>query len=293
MEEFILKKEELTRFGYLILGTLIYCIGLNIFIVPVHLYSGGIIGLAQIIRTVMIEYLHLSLPSSFDVAGIINFMINIPLFYLAYKTISKNFFQKTILSVGLQMLFLSMIPIVSTPILDDVLASCLIGGVICGAGIGLCLRNGGSGGGIDIIGIYYTKRFSRASVGQLSVYVNIFVFGLCAFLFNLETAIYSIIYTYCMSIVMDRVHYQNINVSVMIFTKNKEIVSRILNETGRGVTYWKGIGAYTDEEAQIIMTAINKYEINQIKKIVYNADPNAFVIFNEGLSIVGNFEKRI
>lgn len=288
-----IKKNEIKNYGLVIVGGIIFAAGLNLFIVPVGLYSGGIIGIAQIIRTMLQDYTSINLPQSVDMAGIINFIMNIPLFILAYRSISKTFFTKTLLCVIAQTLSMTLITIPSVAILDDTLAACLIGGLICGFGIGLALRSGGSGGGLDILGVFFTKKFANFSVGKLGIIVNVFVFGVCAWLFNIEIAIYSIIYTACMLMVLDKIHYQNINMTAMIFTKNEHIKEKILRETGRGVTYWIGAGAYTKSDTQILMTVISKYEIGLLKKIIYETDPQAFVIFTEGSDISGNFEKRL
>lgn len=246
---------------------------------------------SQIIRTLLTPILPFA--KSFDIAGVINFLLNIPLFILAFHSISKNFFFKTILSIITQTIIMSIIPIPATPILDDILTACIIGGLLSGFGIGLTLRSSGSGGGTDIIGFYLTKRNFPITVGQVSIIVNIFVFGICAILFNVEVAIYSIIYMVVMYLTCDKTHYQNINKTAMIFTKNPDVQQKIMQETGRGVTYWKGAGAYTNDETYILVTAFNKYEENQLKKIIYNVDPKAFVIFHEGMDISGNFEKRL
>lgn len=277
---------------YVILGGVLFAIGLNLFIVPLDLFSGGVIGIAQIIRSLLIQYTTMDF-GQVDIAGIINFMMNVPLFILAYRSISRRFFSKTLLCVIAQTIAFTFVMIPTTPIIDDVLAACLIGGLVCGFGIGLALRSGGSGGGLDILGVYFTKRFTNFSVGKLSIIVNVFVFGICAILFNVATAIYSIIYMACMYLVVDKTHYQNINMTAMIFTKNEEVQERIMKEMGRGVTYWKGAGAYTKSDTHILMTVISKYEVGQIKKIIHSLDPNAFVIFSEGMSISGNFEKRL
>ena len=92
---------------------------------------------------------------------------------------------------------------------------------------------------------------------------------------------------------MDKVHYQNINMTVMIFTKQDGIQKRINEEMRRGVTYWKGAGAYTQEDTFVLVTAISKYEVATLKRIIHSIDPKAFVIFQEGMSISGNFEKRL
>lgn len=283
--------KELKQYIYVIFGSALFAIAVNLLIVPMNLYSPGIIGIAQIIRTLLTPILPFA--KSFDIAGVINFLLNIPLFILAFHSISKNFFFKTILSIITQTIIMSIIPIPATPILDDILTACIIGGLLSGFGIGLTLRSSGSGGGTDIIGFYLTKRNFPITVGQVSIIVNIFVFGICAILFNVEVAIYSIIYMVVMYLTCDKTHYQNINKTAMIFTKNPDVQQKIMQETGRGVTYWKGAGAYTNDETYILVTAFNKYEENQLKKIIYNVDPKAFVIFHEGMDISGNFEKRL
>ena len=279
------------QYLYVILGSALFAARVNLLIVPVSLYSAGIVGIAQILRTVLSPLLPFG--AQFDIAGIINLMLNIPLFLLAYRSISRGFFFKTLLSIVVQTLVMSLVMIPQEPILDDVLASCVIGGILSGFGVGITLRASGSCGGTDIIGFYLSKKNFPITVGQLSIVINIGVFGVCALLFNLETAIYSIIYMVVMYSVCDRTHYQNINMTAMIFTKNIDVQFAIMQETGRGVTYWKGAGAYTDEETLILVCAINKYEENQLKKIIYTLDENAFVIFSEGMSISGNFEKRL
>ena len=112
-------------------------------------------------------------------------------------------------------------------------------------------------------------------------------------LFNIEIVIYSLIYGVVYSIACDRVHIQNINMSVMIFTKKLGISRAIIDQTGRGVTNWDGAGAYTNQTSYILFVVISKYEVNQLKRIVRSIDPNAFMIFTEGCSVCGNFEKRL
>ena len=284
-------KENITKIITVIIGAFIFCFGINIFIVPVGLYNGWVVGISQIIRTVIGTFI--AVPKSVDVSGIINFMFNIPLLLMAYKSISKKFFIRTVVSVVFQTLFFTLIKIPESAIITDTLAACLIGGIITGVGIGITLRAGGSGGGIDILGVYFAQKFSNFSVGKLAIIINIFVYGICAILFDLPTAIYSIIYTTFYSLIIDKIHYQNINTTAMIFTKKKCIDDRIMKEMHRGVTYWQGKGAYTNEDSLILVTVISKYEISQLKKIVKEIDPKAFIIFNDGMDVTGNFEKRL
>ena len=127
----------------------------------------------------------------------------------------------------------------------------------------------------------------------MATIINVFVYGICLLMFNLETVIYSLIYGVISSVACDRIHIQNINMSVMIFTKKLGISKAIMEETGRGVTNWEGAGAYTNETSYILFVMISKYEVNQIRRIVQSIDPNAFMIFTEGCLVERNFEKRL
>lgn len=289
-----MEKQEVKKvkeYGIIIIGALLFCFGINTFISPLGLYNGGVVGISQIIRTIVVEYI--PVLKNFEIAGVINFIINIPLLLIAYKSISKKFFIRTVVSVIAQTIFFTVIKIPTLPIIDDQLAACLIGGIITGAGIGITLKAGGSGGGIDILGVYFTQKYKNFSVGKLGIIINAIIYGICAILFELPTAIYSVIYTTFFSLIVDKIHYQNINTTAMIFTKKKNIELGIKSEMARGVTCWKGEGAYTGEETKILVTVISKYEINQLKRIVLEKDPKAFIIFNEGLNVTGNFEKRL
>lgn len=280
-------KNELKNYMWIAIGSVLFCAGLNLFIVPVGLYNGGTVGISQIIRTL------LNLDTSFDIAGIINFLINIPLLLLAYKTFGRSLFFKTLFSVLTQTLFFSLIFIPAVPIIDERLAACIIGGLLAGTGVGLTLKAGGTGGGNDVIGLYMTQKVKGFSVGKMTLIINSMIYFACAILFELPTAIYSIIYSSVYSLMVDRVHLQNINMNIQIFTKNPDLYEDILHDLKRGTTYWKGIGGYTQTDTYVIITVISKYEIEQLKAILEKRDPNAFVIMSEGPEVLGNFEKRL
>ena len=106
-------------------------------------------------------------------------------------------------------------------------------------------------------------------------------------------ALYSIIYSAVCALVTDHVHLQNINMNVQIFTKDPELYHVILQKLGRGVTYWKAVGGYTETDTYVIITIISKYEIAPLRQMLLEKDPHAFVIMSEGPEILGNFEKRL
>lgn len=201
-----------------VFATFLYALGVNLFVVPMGLYSGGVVGLSQIIRTLLAQAVEL--PAGVDIAGILYFLINIPVLYLAWRDLGRAFLIRTLICVGASSLFLSVIQSPAVPILDDPLASCLVGGILCGFALGLALTCGCSTGGLDVVGLCLTKRGSRFTVGRFSLGFNIVLYVACALLFDIQTAIYSVIYTVFCSLFIDRGHQQNINVQVLIFTRD-------------------------------------------------------------------------
>lgn len=287
----LLHSKKNKEYFIMLVGSFLFCAGLNWFIVPVGLYNGGTVGIAQIIRTLIQGYI--PLPSGFDIAGIINFLFNIPLLCLAYVKFGKDLFFKTLFSVITQTILFSILSIPQVPIISEQITACLIGGLMAGAGVGITLRAGGSGGGADILGLYFTQKYKDFSVGKLTLIINAIVYSTCAILFELPTAIYSIIYSAVYSFVVDKTHIQNINSSVMIFTKKEDLYKKIIESLRRGTTYWKGTGGYTQTDTYVIVTVLSKYEIRQLKQVLAIEDPNAFIIVNNGLEILGNYELRL
>ena len=224
------KKELITQGVYAVGGSFLFAFGVNVLITPLGLYNGGFMGIAQLLRTFIVQGLHVPVPAGVDLSGFIYFIMNIPLFYMGYRVLGRGFAVKTLITVGIQSVFLTIVPIPAAPLVDDYLTSCIIGGIVAGTGTGLVLRGRSSGGGQDIIGLCCTKKYPGFSVGRINILMNIFVYAICLFMFNIEIVIYSLIYTTILSVAIDHVHIQNINMSVMIFTK-KTGISRAIMET--------------------------------------------------------------
>ena len=174
--EDIRSKKFWQHIGLATVGMLLFAMGINLFIVPADLYNGGLLGISQILRTLLVRYLHW-FSGTTDIAGVINLLLNVPLFILAYISISKSFFARTLICVVSQTVFLSFIPIPTTPIVSDCLTASIIGGIMAGSGIGIALRSGGSSGGMDIVGMYFTKKYKDFSVGKGSLVVNCMEIG--------------------------------------------------------------------------------------------------------------------
>lgn len=277
-----------------ILGELIAAASLNLFIVPLHLYTGGSVGLCQLIRTLLQTQLGL-FTGPYDIAGILYFLMNIPILLLAYRTLGKELVAKTLLCTISYSLFYSVIPIPSTPIIDDYLTACLLGGILTGIGSGIVLTCGSSSGGLDVIGLCLSKRGSTFTVGKFSLTFNVFLYAAFLLLFSPEVTIYSMIYNFFTSMVLDRVHQQNINVQALIFTHadERELSQFLTQNLRRGVTYWEGVGAYTGKDIHVLCVCLSKYEIEELLRAVHSIDPHAFLTVQEGTRIYGNFTKKL
>ena len=277
-----------------VVGELIAAAALNLFIVPLHLYTGGIMGVCQLSRTLLQTHLGVAL-GAYDIAGILYFLVNVPILLFAYKSLGLGLVAKTIICTVSYSLFYSIIPIPSAPIVDDYLTACLLGGILTGIGSGIVLTCGCSSGGLDVIGLCLSKRGSSFTVGKFSLTFNVFLYTACLILFSPEVAIYSVIYNFFASMVLDRMHQQNVNVMALIFTHADEHIlgQFIIDKLNRGVTYWNGTGAYTGQGVHVLCVSLSKYEIEELLHAVRSIDPQAFLTVQEGVHVYGNFRKKL
>ena len=289
-----LERKDIVRLLIAVVGMFIYSVGVNTFIVPADLYSGGVMGISQILRTLLIRYTDFSMGGT-DIAGIINFVLNIPLFFLAYFSIGRGFFIRTVVCIFSQTLFLTMIPIPAAPLVEDTITASLMGGILAGAGMGIALRGGGSSGGADILGMFITKRHQEFSVGRLNLIINCCIYLACALLFDIKVVIYCIIYSAASALALDKTHTQNISTGVFIFTKEEpqRVMAYILTDLVRGVTYWEARGGYTNQETNIIFTVVSKHELSALKHKLRQVDPAAFLVSKENVAVEGKFEKHL
>ena len=272
----------------IIFGSFLYAGAVNVFLQPLQLFAGGIPGLSQMLRT-----LFFADTGNIDTAGIINFLFNIPLFILAYRQMNRKVLIGTLISVMTQTVIFTLVKIPSAPLLQDTLACIMIAGMIGGFGCGVILSNGGTGGGLDLLGVFMTKNSNWFTVGRLSIIFNAVLYALCAVFFDVSTALYSILFIAFFSFAIDRFHYQNIEIELMIFTHHPEMADVILKKYVRGVTEWSGRGAYTNQDTHVFVTVVAKSEVERVKKDILSIDPKAFIIVHDHTSVTGGYQKRL
>ena len=281
------------RLAAAVAATLLYAIGVNWFIVPMGLYTGGLLGACQVARTLIVNALGLS--PAVDFSGILYLIANIPILLLAWRALGRGFLLRTVVCTLSSSLFLSIVPPPSAAPVEETLTSCVLGGILVGFSLGIVLTCGCSTGGLDILGLCLAKKGKGFSVGRFSLSFNALLYALCAWLFGLRAAIYSVIYTVFCSLFIDRGHQQNITDQVLIFTKDEDpdLPKNIMTRLGRGVTYWEGRGAYTGDSLRVLCVCISKFEEADLYGVVHELDPNAFFITQEGVTIHGNFIRKL
>jgi uncharacterized membrane-anchored protein YitT (DUF2179 family) len=258
-------------------GIVIFVIGMNSILIPNKLLGAGVSGVA-----IIIHYLF----SSADV-GITYFLLNIPLMLLGWFSISKRFMLYTIF--GMAFFSLSAVLIKTPPVLlKDPILVAVFGGVVCGSGAGIVLRSLGSAGGVDILAIFGNQRFGLRP-GLTSFFVNGWVIMTGAYFFGLQIALYSLIYVFTSSKTLDAVltgFNQRLS-TLVISDKYEEIDEDIFNQVNRGVTFLQAKGAYTGSPKNVIFTITTLTELPKLKSAIFNIDPEAFVVVNSTLEVIG------
>lgn len=262
-----------------VLGAALIAVGFNLFLIPHHLLSGGVSGLAML--TGYFTPLNIS---------VLYFAYNIPILIAGLFLLGKRFISFSIISVISVTWLIAMIPV--TALVTDMLLSSVFGGVLVGLGSGLSFRAGGSSGGFDIVGSIIS-RFRDFPIGNVLVALNAVVILAMGYLeddWNLALA--SMVSIYICGKVLDLIHISHIKITLFIVTdKTDELLARLL-QLPRGVTLIKTQGAFTHKEKDMLMTVTTRYELVELKNIIKESDPNAFVNIVETVGIMGSFRKR-
>lgn len=269
----------------LLLGSLLFTIAINVFIGPGGLYVGGLTGVLQIIIMLFYDLFAVELS-----LGILVFICNLPILWLAWKSVGKRFAVLTIISVVLQSILFETVPTYSFT--NDVMINSIFGGLLVGLGSGMILKIGASAGGMDVVSQVMAYRFN-GSVGKYSFIINAFVIFVAGYYQSWEIAMYTIISIYITSIVVDKIHTIHQNLTLYIVTqKEDEIKESIWAELYRGITVLEASGAYTKERRSVLMMVLSSYELYEALEIIKAVDSQAFINVVRSEAIVGNFVKK-
>ena len=273
-------KDYIIQIIQLFIGASIASIGLEIFLVPNKVIDGGVVGLA-----IMARYLT-DLPF-----GVFLVTFNIPFLFLAYKHIGKNFVISTIIAI-IMLSFCSEVADTFPQATTDPFLAAIFGGIIDGIGVGLIMRAGGSLDGTEIVAIIGDKH-SPFSVGEIVMFINLFILSGAGFVFNWDQAMYSLVAYFVIAKMIDVVTKGlDETYAIMIVSNNPHELKDVLNTVIRGVTLLHGEGGYTGDPKEIVYCVVNRLEVTKIKEIVLSIDERAFVTVNSVHDIVGGRFKK-
>ncbi len=300
---YILQKDKIftanwfKEYFFIITGAFILALGFVYFITPHRIVPGGVYGIA-----IVVHYLTPGVfpfwPDGIPV-GLFGLILNIPLTYAGIKILGPKFGVKTIVGFVLSSGFIDGITMLreigDAPLVDDVLLSCVFGGVLIGIGLGLIFKSRATSGGSDIIAMIIAK-YTNGKLGQLMIIVDsvIVLFGLFAFM-DWKIPLYSWIVIYITGKAIDLIIEGNgYNKALLIISKEHELIKdKILKDLSRGGTYLFGKGMYTNDEKQIIYTVVSRREVAILEHFIHSVDPDAFITVMDTSEILGEGFKSL
>lgn len=275
-----LLKEEGKNLILLVVGILIYDIGTHAFVEPAQVAPGGAIGVALLIN-------HLTnLP-----IGMLTMATNIPLLILAWFYLSRRFAVTTAVTTALSsaVLDLAVAPVCPVYVGDRFLCS-LYGGVVIGVGMALIFLAGTTTGGSDILGYLLQKKRPQMSIGRALLLVDGVVLVISIFVFgNVDAALFGLITLFAQTKVIDSIIYGGeVSTMATVITKRpEEIAHRVIVDLDRSATLLKAQGAYSKEDTTMLLCTVRKSQFPRLKRIIYETDPDAFMMATETSEVLG------
>ena len=263
-----------------ILGSAIFSLGFALFLQPHDMSAGGISGLALVFVEVF----------RFGSVGTISILINLPLFLLGGIKIGKRFFFGSMLGMVLSSVLIDLFAPLSVTGLEPILCV-LYGGVTCGLGLGLVFIFGTSTGGSDILVRLLKLRYRNVPIGQISMTFDLLVVVLTGLVFHDVTkALYTGVTVYICGKVIDAMVYRfdYTKVALIISREYDEIARQIGLKLDRGATFLHGEGSYSHAPTKVVLAAIKRQQLAELKELVTRIDPDAFIIVQEAHQVLGD-----
>jgi uncharacterized membrane-anchored protein YitT (DUF2179 family) len=277
--------EEVKKGIIVIFGALLNAVGLNLFMIPADVYASGFTGIAQLLSSVLIEYTPLNIST-----GVLLLLLNIPVAILGWQKVGKSFTLYSVLSVAATTFFLSIVPLY--PLSEDILLNAVFGGVIVAIGVGITLKYGASTGGLDIVAMILS-RMKDKPVGTYFFILNGIIIFTAGLLYGWEKALYTLVTLYASTRVIDAIHTRHEKLTAMIITKKADDLKKAIHaKMVRGITMVPAKGAFTNEQKDMLMIVITRYELYDLEKIIKETDPKAFTNILQTTGIFGFFRKE-
>ena len=272
----------------IIFGAGIFSFGIYFLVIPFHFYEGGATGIT------LITYYLLKVPVS-----LMNLLINIPLFVLAWKLLGKKSLYLSLLgtfSVSAWMAIFEAMPLshryhhfIFDAFKGDILLACIASGVVLGLGLGIIFNAGGTTGGTDILARIFNK-YTSLSMGKLMLIVDAIVLTTVVVVFqDVRTAMYTLFFILIDTLVIDLIGEGGFAGKgfLIVTSKPEEIAQKVSDDLGRGITFIHGMGYYSRKDLDIVYCVVSRNEMKQMKDIINRIDPFAFITISEAHEILG------
>lgn len=272
--------KEILWAGTTAIGSALFALGFAMFLIPNDINTGGISGLAMILRELL----------GFGSIGTLTLLMNIPLFLIGGLKIGKRFFAGSLIGMVVSSVLMDLFALIpfATP---EPLIGGLYGGVLCGAGLGLVFMAGASTGGSDILVRLLKKRYRNLPIGSISMMFDALVVLLTGLVFrDISKALYSGVVVFVCGQVIDAVVYRfdYSRVALIISKEHEKIAKAISDQLDRGATYLHGAGSYTHQNIEVVLVVVRKGQLAELKELVMDIDENAFVIVQEAHQVLGD-----
>ena len=266
--------------GKILVGSVLFALGFNLFLEPNGLNAGGLSGLSMVLVHLM----------GFGTVGVVTAVFNLPLFILGGRKIGKQFFFGSLIGMLSLSVAIDLMAVIPIPETEPLLAA-LYGGVVCGAGLGLVFISGASTGGSDIVVRLLKRRYQHVPIGTINIVFDLAVATLTGLVFwDISRALYSGVAIFVTGKVIDAVVYRfDYSKVALIISKHYETITiSIGKELDRGATYLHGQGSYSGNDTKVVLTAVKRQQVAELKKLVVQIDPDAFIIVQEAHQVLGD-----
>jgi len=261
-------------------GCTLFALGFDIFLAPNGLNAGGISGLAMILEQLL----------GVGTVGLITMIMNLPLFAIGGIKIGRRFFFGSLVGMFLSSVLIDACSALPIPAVEPLIAA-LYGGLICGIGLGVVFATGLSTGGSDIIVRLLKMRWQHVPIGTINTCFDLCVALLTGVVFrDITKALYSGVAIFITGSVIDAVVYRfdYSKVALIITKEYDKVAEEISTRLDRGATFLHGEGTFSRQNTKVILTAVKKQQLAELKQLVVETDPNAFIIVQEAHQVLGD-----
>ncbi len=269
----------------IVLSAFIYSCGMNVFVKSGNLFPGGFAGISRLVSAVLLEFSNINISFS-----VIYMVLNVVTSIFVFKKIGKKFMFFSILHYILVSLFTSILP--TRMITEDLLLISVFGGLINGFAISIALRNNASSGGMDFIAIYFSTRFNVSTWNYVFI-LNAVVLTIAGLLFGWDKALYSIIFQFVSTQVVNTMHNRYKSTQLDIITNMPdEICDAVFHTCRHGITKIKCTGGFTNKEHWLLLIAVNTYQLKDVVDSIRKVDPHAFITLRNVDRVLGNYYQK-